>query len=222
MASGARRSGPRAAGSAAAAKPDPRGPALSFAADPEARKPEDAVEVARVLGAWGIKGAIKLKAFAADPQALFASKRWYLEAGERQASKPPGAAAVAAVMPRLLKVVQAREQGEFIVATAQDLDDRTAAEALAGARVFVSRASFPTPDDDEFYWVDLIGLDVRNRQGLELGRVSNLLETGPHCVLRVQPPAAGAAEVLIPFVDAYVDRVDREARLIHVDWDAGD
>jgi 16S rRNA processing protein RimM len=181
------------------------------------------VEVARVLGAWGIKGGLKLKAYAADPQALFSSKRWYLEAGERAAARPPGAAAVAAAaLPRLLKVVQAREHGEFIVATAQDLDDRDAAEALAGARVFVSRASFPTPDDDEFYWVDLIGLAVRNREGLELGRVSTLLETGPHCVLCVQPPAADAAEVLIPFVDAYVDRVDREARLIHVDWEPGD
>ena len=115
--------------------------------------------------------------------------------------------------------MQAREQGEFIVATCQDLADRDAAEALAGARVFVSRASFPTPGEDEFYWVDLIGLAVRNRQGLALGRVGGLIETGPHCVLRVQPPAADADEVLIPFVDAYVDRVDREAGLIEVDWD---
>jgi len=205
-------------GAGSAAKPDPRDPASSFAAD-DAAPPADAVEVARVVGAWGIKGGIKLKAFSADPQALFSSKRWYLAPGERVLARPPGAAAA---LPRLLKVVQAREQGEFIVATAQDLDDRSAAEALAGARVFVSRASFPTPDADEFYWVDLIGLAVRNRQGLALGRVSNLIETGPHCVLRVQPAAADAHEVLIPFVDAYVDRVDREAGLIEVDWDPAD
>ena len=203
-------------GAGSAAKPDPRDPASSFAAD-AAAPPADAVEVARVVGAWGIKGGIKLKAFSADPQALFSSKRWYLEPGDR-----PAAPSAKAALPRLLKVVQAREQGEFIVATAQDLDDRSAAEALAGARVFVSRASFPTPDADEFYWVDLIGLAVRNRQGLALGRVSNLIETGPHCVLRVQPAAADAHEVLIPFVDAYVDRVDREAGLIEVDWDPAD
>ena len=96
--------------------------------------------------------------------------------------------------------------------------DRDAAEALAGARVFVSRASFPTPADDEFYWVDLIGLAVTNREGLSLGAVVGLIETGPHCVLRVQPAEADADEVLIPFVAAYVDRVDREGRAIHVDW----
>ena len=209
-------------GAGSAAKPDPRDPASSFAADDPSR-PADAVEVARIVGAWGIKGGLKLKAFSADPQALFSSKRWYLEPGERPVARPPGAAAAAAAtLPRLLKVVQAREQGDFIVATAQDLDDRDAAEALAGARVFVSRASFPTPDENEFYWVDLIGLAVRNRQGLALGEVSGLIETGPHCVLRVQPPAADAGELLIPFVDAYVDRVDREAGLIEVDWDPAD
>jgi 16S rRNA processing protein RimM len=45
----------------------------------EATLPADAVEVARVLGAWGVKGGIKLKAFSADPQALFSSKRWFVE-----------------------------------------------------------------------------------------------------------------------------------------------
>jgi 16S rRNA processing protein RimM len=71
----------------------------------------------------------------------------------------------------VLRVTQAREQGDGIVATCQELTDRDAAEAMAGARIFISRASFPTPDDNEFYWVDLIGLAVRNRDGLDLGTV---------------------------------------------------
>lgn len=187
--------------------------------------PDDAVEVARVLGAWGVKGGLKLKPFSADPQALFSSKRWFVRPGERQRIQPPGAKP-SAPLPRMLRVLQAREQGDAIVATCQDLDDRDAAEALTGARIYVSRASFPTPDDNEFYWVDLIGLAVRNRAGQELGTVTNLIETGPHCVLCVSPAASGAGtkadDVLIPFVDAYVDKVDREGRTIHVDWDADD
>jgi len=86
--------------------------------------------------------------------------------------------------------------------------------------VFVSRASFPTPDEDEFYWVDLIGLSVRNRQEALLGEVVGLLETGPHCVLRVRGADAKADEVLIPFVAAYVDQVDLPGRCLHVDWQA--
>jgi len=172
-------------------------------------KPEDAVEVGRVLGAWGVKGGIKVKPFASDPQALFSSKRWFLEASPAK----PGQ-----VVPPLLHVQQAREQGETVVASVADVSDRDAAERLAGARVFVARSSFPTPADGEFYWVDLIGMDVRRRDGAALGRVVGLIETGPHCVIRVQPADADAAEVLIPFVDAYVDRVDPAQRQIHVDW----
>jgi 16S rRNA processing protein RimM len=186
-------------------------------ADDAPALPADAVEVGRVLGAWGIKGGIKVKPFAADPQALFSSKRWFIQPPEWP--KPPGVKP-AMPWPELLRVVTAREQGDVIVATVQEVPDRDAAEALKGARVFIPRSSFPTPDNDEFYWVDLIGLDVFNRRGEPLGLVVGLLETGPHCVLQVQAAAAEAAEMLIPFVSAYVVQVDLPARRILVDWEA--
>lgn len=181
--------------------------------------PADAVEVGRILGAWGVKGGIRVKPFAADPQALFSSKRWYLQPPE---SVLPQGNRVARPLPALLRVVQAREHGDGVVATVHDIDDRDAAQALAGARVFVPRASFPTPDEGEFYWVDLIGLAVANRAGVELGNVSGLIETGPHCVLRVQAQGTEARERLIPFVAAYVDAVDLPGRRITVDWDPED
>jgi len=178
--------------------------------------PADAVEVGRVAGAWGVKGWFKVQPFSTDPQALFSSKRWFLQPPDDPAAPWPAPAA----LPPLLRITQAREHGEFVVAAAQDVADRTAAEALRGARVFVSRASFPTPDADEYYWVDLIGLEVVNRDGVALGTVAGLVDTGPHCVLRVQPPAARreAEERLIPFVAAYVDSVDLSARRVTVDW----
>ena len=176
--------------------------------------PDDAVEVARIVGAWGVKGGIKLKPLSRDPQALFSSKRWFLRAADL-----PRPAAAATPLPPLLRVRQAREHGDHVVATCEDLDDRDAAEKLAGARVFVSRASFPSTAEDEFYWVDLIGLSVHNREGVTLGRVSGLLDTGPHSVLCVEP-GQGEGEIMISFVAAYVDRVDRETKTIHVDWQA--
>lgn len=182
----------------------------------EGELPEDAIEVGRVLGAWGIKGGIKVKPFAADPQALFSSKRWFIRPPEPSPVRPGSGTE----MPSLLRVIGAKEHGDGVVATVQEVADRTAAEALKGARVFVSRASFPTPDADEFYWVDLIGLAAVDRHDSLLGEVVGLIETGPHCVLRVQPAAADAAELLIPFVAAYVDKVDLPARRIVVDWEA--
>ncbi len=110
------------------------------------------------------------------------------------------------------------------MASAQDVDDRNAAEALRGARIFVARASFPTAAKDEYYWIDLIGLDVVNREGVALGRVTELLTAGPQTVLVLayeQPDAAGVskpAERLIPFVSAFVDDVSLAERRITVDW----
>lgn len=185
--------------------------------------PDDAIEVGRIIDAWGIKGGFKVQAFSADPQALFSSRRWFLKRTDAGARRP-GPALAATSLPSLLKITQAKEQGEYVVAMAQEVPDRNAAEALKGATVFVSRSSFPTADADEFYWVDLIGLNVENREGALLGQVQDLIDTGPHCVLRVRRPDAAAdakpdeAERLIPFVSAYVDQVDLPSRRIVVDW----
>lgn len=180
-------------------------PLSAVAGDPLADFPADAVEVGRILGAWGVKGWFKVQPFAADPQALFSSKRWYLRPPEGPGVPPPP----------LLRVTQSREHGGVVVAGAQEVPDRNAAEALKGARVFVARASFPTAAPDEYYWVDLIGCDVVNREGVALGRVKDLLDTGAHSVLRV---VQGEAERLIPFVAAYIDTVDLPTRRIAVDW----
>jgi 16S rRNA processing protein RimM len=180
-------------------------------AEPSAVLPADAVEVGRVAGAWGIKGWFKVQAFADDPQALFATKRWHLlpAPGLRPAGTPLLA------LPPLLRVTQSREHGGLVVASAQEVPDRDSAEALRGARVFVARSSFPTPPADEFYWVDLIGCAVVNREGVALGTVAELLDTGAHSVLRV---TQGDSERLIPFVAAYVGTVDLAAKRIEVDW----
>jgi 16S rRNA processing protein RimM len=189
---------------------------LQPAPDAASSMPEDAVEVGRILGAWGIQGGLKVKPFASDPQALFSSKRWFIQPpeGPRPVGLKPGGP-----LPSLLRVISAREHGDGVVATVHDLSDRNGAEALRGARIFVPRSSFPTPDAGEFYWIDLIGMSVSTRGGVALGTVIGLLETGPHCVLQVQAADAEVPERLIPFVDAYVDKVDAPTRSITVDWD---
>ena len=180
--------------------------------------PDDAVEVGGIVGAWGVKGWIKVQPYAADPQALFSSKRWFLKRPDEL--RRPGESA----LPTLLRVVQAKDHGDGVIAQVGGIDDRAAAEQLRGARIFVSRGSFPSPEPDEYCWVDLIGLAVVNRQGEALGTVAGLIDTGPHSVLRVARPAAensaGAVneERLIPFVAAYVDEVVLAQRRIVVDW----
>jgi 16S rRNA processing protein RimM len=200
-------------------------PAAWAAASDELPWPDDAVEIGRVAGAWGLKGWIKVQPFASDPQALFSSRRWFIKPPEEGAVKRPLATAAtatanAASFPTFLRITEAKNHGDVVVALAKEVVDRDHAEALRGARVFVARSSFPTPDADEFYWIDLIGLDVVNRDGERLGTVAGLIDTGPHSVLRVAPTPGAAAtdERLIPFVGAYVDDVSLADRRITVDW----
>ena len=82
--------------------------------------PDDAVEVGRIGGAWGVKGWFKVQPFAADPQALFSSKRWFLREPDDARPARPGAAA----LPALLKIVEAKEHGDGVVARAQEVADR--------------------------------------------------------------------------------------------------
>jgi 16S rRNA processing protein RimM len=191
---------------------------VTAASDPaaaDAEFPADAVEVARILDAWGVKGWIRVQPYAKDPQALFSSRRWFL--------RPPAAQSgrrvreVAAPLPMLLRIIEAREHGDDVVASVRDISDRNSAEALRGARIYVPRSSFPTAGSDEFYWVDLIGLQVFNRDGVLLGDVVGLIDNGAHSVLQVRADPT-AAERLIPFVAAHVDRVDLAGRRIDVDW----
>ncbi len=190
---------------------------MAAASDPsasDAEFPADAIEVARVLDAWGIKGWIRVHPYAKDPQALFSSRRWFLRPPENQPGRPLREAAVP--LPALLRIAEAREHGDDVIAAVRDIDDRTGAEALRGARIFVPRSSFPTAGSDEFYWVDLIGAQVFNRDGVRLGEVIGLLDNGAQSVLQVRD--AEAPERLIPFVAAFIDQVDLPGRRILVDW----
>ena len=173
--------------------------------------PADAIEVGRIADAWGIKGWFKVLPYSADPAALFSSKRWYLQPAEKGAKTFSGT--------RELAIREAKEHSDTVVATAQDVDSRDAAEALRGARIFVPRSSFPASAKDEYYWVDLIGLNVVNREGVALGTVRELLSTGPQTVLVLGYEQDGKPqERMIPFVSVYVDEVDLAARQIRVDW----
>ncbi|HOM13964.1 MAG TPA: ribosome maturation factor RimM [Rubrivivax sp.] len=184
------------------------------ASAPDADFPADAVEVGRVLGAWGVKGWIRVQAYAKQPQALFSSRRWFLRPAD--ASLAPAAQAVQASLPPLLRIREVREHGDAVVAAVRDVDERNAAEALRGARIFVARSSFPTAGDGEFYWVDLIGLQVVNRDGAHLGEVIALLDNGAQSVLQLRD--GKGTQRLIPFVAAYIDQVDLPGRRIGVDW----
>ena len=182
--------------------------------------PGDALEVGRILDAWGVKGWVKILPHSTDPEALFSAKSWFLQVPD--AKFRPGFKLFSGTVS--LGVEEAKIHSGAVVAKFTGLDDRNAAEALRGVRIFLSRSSFPAASTDEYYWVDLIGLNVVNREGIVLGSVRDLMATGPHSVLCVEYPhveedgTSAMAERMIPFVSAYVDAVDIAGKRITVDW----
>ena len=173
--------------------------------------PGDLVQVGYVSGAYGLVGGIRVRPFSDDADALLHVTTWWLD--------KPGL--------RDVEVKRAKLHGGDVVAQLVGQTDRDVAEALKGAAVFVPRSQFPGLDEeDEFYWSDLIGLEVENLQGERLGVVHDMMSNGPQSILRITSAAsaepaespAAAQERLIPFVDQFVIKVDKDAKKIVVDW----
>lgn len=169
--------------------------------------PDDLVEVGYVGGAYGIRGWIKVQPHG-DADALLNARTWWL--------KPAAAVPAASAEWRVFSVGTSREHSGTVVAGSPAVPDRNVAEALRGCAVWVSRAEFPEPDDDEFYWVDLIGATVVNEQQETLGTVAGLIDNGAHQILRIV--GEDDVERLVPFVEVYVKSVDVAGKRIVVDW----
>ena len=159
------------------------------------------VVLGRVSGLFGVRGWVKLHSFTRPPENLLEYREFALGAG---ASGPP------------LCLEEGRRHGKTLIARFAGIDDRDAAAALVGRELSVDRAALPETGGDEYYWADLIGLEVRNRDGAVLGRVEKLLATGANDVLVVR----GDRERLVPFVQGqFVLDVDLDGGRITVDWD---
>lgn len=181
--------------------------------------PADAVELGRIQDAWGIKGWVRIQPHSADTDALFASQDWFLQPPEARFAR--GFSAFSGCVS--VRVAELKAHADGLVARLDGVADRNAAESLKGCRISLPRSAFPETPEGEYYWVDLIGLDVVNREGVNLGVVRDLMATGPTSVLVLEYPVVEdgvekSAERMIPFVSAYIDEVDRQARRIVADW----
>ncbi|WP_296001935.1 ribosome maturation factor RimM [Rugamonas sp.] len=171
--------------------------------------PDDLTQVGFVFGAYGVAGWVRVRPFSEDADALLSVKTWWID---KPALHDVG-------------VMRVKLHGGDVCAQLPGVTDRDMAEALKGAAVFVPRSQFPALSADEFYWSELIGLEVENLQGEHLGQVTDMMSNGPQSILRIKPavaadalPDVAAQERLIPFVDQFIIKVDKDAKKITVDW----
>jgi 16S rRNA processing protein RimM len=155
----------------------------------------------RVSGLFGVKGWLKIYSHAAPREGILDYKVWYLM---RDGNWQP------------FRVAAGQRQGKSVVAHLEGYDDRDQATPLLGSDIAIRREQLPALADGEYYWSDLEGLRVVNLQGIELGVVSYLFETGANDVLVVK----GERERLIPYtLGMAVKSIDLQDGLLTVDWD---
>jgi 16S rRNA processing protein RimM len=168
------------------------------------------VVVGRIAGAYGVLGWVRVVSFTEPPENLLSYRPWMLGDGERWQGATPAAS---------------RPHGAGFVVQLRELSSREQAQALAGKLIAVPRSVLPVLDDDsEYYWRDLIGLEVFDIAGRRLGRVDHIVATGAHDVLAIEVEPAESAEstaghqLLVPFLKRFVPEVDLARGRLVVDW----
>jgi 16S rRNA processing protein RimM len=161
------------------------------------------IVMGRIAAPFGVRGWIKVQLFAPEALSLLQQPKWFLRQREAHGEF------------HVAEVMEAAQHGKVLIAQLDGIADRDAAAAATGTEIALPRSALPARAEDEFYWSELIGLPVINREQEALGTVSGLLETGVHDVLVVKD---GKTERLLPLVRSVVDAVDLDAGEIRVDW----
>lgn len=161
------------------------------------------VILGQVVGVFGIKGWIKVRSETSPRDNILKYSPWYLQQNSEWVA---------------YKVINGQRHSKGIIVQLSGCDDRDKAASLVGQPIAIPRSELPSTKEGEYYWADLVGLEVMNQRGLLLGRVDHLLETGANDVLVVVAP--DKTEILIPYIYGYyIMSVDLAAGKIIVDWE---
>ena len=152
----------------------------------------------RVAGSYGVRGWIRVRPYSAEPEALAAHRQWRI--GDEDYG-----------------VEETRLHSGALLARLAGVGTREQALRLKGKMVSVPRAALPEPEVGQYYWADLVGLEVVNAQGSVLGVVQGLFSNGAHDVMEL---TGDKSTRLVPFLPAVVKKVDLEGRRIEVEWGA--
>ncbi len=165
----------------------------------------DMILLGRVSGLFGVKGWIKVHSDTEPRDNILNYSPWYLRRQDGW---------------QIYEVIAGRLHGKGVVVQLANCPDRDTAAELIGSTIAIHRDQLPAAPEDEYYWSDLRGLKVTTTQGVELGRVVNLMETGANDVLVVREAGEQGRERLIPYIwQQVIHEVDLENGQLTVDWD---
>lgn len=158
------------------------------------------VTIGRIMGAFGVRGDVRVKPLTEDPRRILGFPSWWLWSSGKA--------------PRLIRVLTGRPHGEDVVVRLQGVTDREQAQSLSGETLRVKRDEFPEAEEGAYYWFDLVGCRVRDGDGNTLGVVEEMMATGANDVLVIRAPDGD--ERLLPFIRDVVPHVNLDERTITV------
>ncbi|MEF3073464.1 ribosome maturation factor RimM [Methylobacter sp. Wu1] len=159
------------------------------------------INVGRISGVFGVKGWLKVFSFTDPRENILSYSPWLLKKGGEI---------------KQLDVIDGALHGKAVIAQLDGIIDRDQAAGFVGWDIFITHNQLPETTEGEYYWSDLVGLKVETVEGVQLGVVDSLLETGANDVLVVQ----GERERAIPFLQGEtIINIDLDAGTMVVDWD---
>lgn len=161
-------------------------------------KHDSLVAIAKVVKAQGLDGELKVIPFSGDPEELASYNKIFLGRGLNRQPYTVG---------------KCRAHGKSSILKLLEIVDRNGSEAFIGAEVLVPKSQMPALASDEFYWREMVGLQVMTDQGQDLGEVTSLIATGGHDILVV---TGRGHEYLIPVLKEIIVRQDTEAGILVV------
>ncbi|MFV2058727.1 MAG: ribosome maturation factor RimM [Thiohalomonadales bacterium] len=165
--------------------------------------PPDLLLVGKIGAPFGVRGWLKIHSFTDPITNLLNYKPWHISLNQHWPETT---------------LLAGRVHGKGLVVQMQGVADRDKALEFRGLQIAVPSRVLPPLDGDDVYWSDLIGMRVKNEQGLEIGRIEDVFETGANDVIVVRNPQQ-TEPILIPYVrDHYILSIDKTTRIVIVDW----
>ncbi|OGT25244.1 MAG: 16S rRNA processing protein RimM [Gammaproteobacteria bacterium RIFCSPLOWO2_02_FULL_42_14] len=158
------------------------------------------IVVGRLGDAFGLRGWLHLISFTDPAENIFHYSNWAVIVDQK---------------PQHITVLQHQVHGNHFVVQLKEVADRDHALLLKHHDISVERDVLPTLSHNQYYWADLIGLEVQNTQGKQLGVIDSLFETGANDVMVVQ----GEQEILIPYLPSVIQKVDLAKKIMIVNWE---
>lgn len=164
---------------------------------------DELISVGEIAGVFGIKGWVKVYSHTDPRENILKYSPWIIKKGNEL---------------KEVKLINGKQQGKSVVACLEGVTDRNVAESYLGWDILIKKSQLPKSGNGDYYWADLVGLRVDTEQGVCLGKVDHLIETGANDVLVVKNDAD--EERLIPFLhEQVIKSIDLDGNLIIVDWD---